>query len=733
MKRKTLSILTILAISTSSLPAYAEQMTLQQGEYGVDVSEHNQPLDFATLKTQGNKYAMIRLGYGAQENESQRDKALEKHVKSARDSRTPILAFYHYSYAKTLDQAKSEADQSIRHLQLVNAEKGSYVVYDIEQFGKTAVTDDLNEMIKAYFDKIVAAGYKPMLYTGYNFYYENLDAEKIKDYDKWIAHYGAVQPANNENELLKADPTLKDKINAIPNTRVWQFSSTSTWSGYSGNLDKNVLLTDVTFQNNLPAVAETPKEYRVEHIDERGDTLATEKFDDVEKAKAARYNGESQFKWLRSEQNGNVIKHHYKHKSWNVIARNETTGETIDNVNLSSSEEFDAFNDRKYENAEREFLSADTKIEDATYTRILKYRNRVVQPSQPAPIEKKYKVRHVDESTGEEISAKDVDNLEAANNDVLDEETYFYKGSATKEELNVVTVTKKWSKKSWTVRYVSETGEELSTESLNSKKEYDDYQPNEKEYVVIESKSTMKNGVYEKVYKVKKHVIAEVEPEKPQPQPQPEPEKPKEPEKPAEPEKPQPQPQPQPQPEPDAPIKPEKPTEKPKEPEKPAEPEKPKEEPQKPSEKPAEPEKPAEKPKEEPKKPAEEPQKPSEKPAEKPKEKPKKPAEEPQKPSEKSSEKPAEKPKEETQKQSDKSTSSKEESQIKPQKTKDDSKKDVASKDEAINAKPVANQYAETGEQTVAGLSAFGVLILSFLFGREFLEKRARRNDRDTE
>ena len=692
MKRKTLSILTILAISTSSLPAYAEQMTLQQGEYGVDVSEHNQPLDFATLKTQGNKYAMIRLGYGAQENESQRDKALEKHVKSARDSRTPILAFYHYSYAKTLDQAKSEADQSIRHLQLVNADKGSYVVYDIEQFGKTAVTDDLNEMIKAYFDKIVAAGYKPMLYTGYNFYYENLDAEKMKDYDKWIAHYGAVQPANNENELLKADPTLKDKINAIPNTRVWQFSSTSTWSGYSGNLDKNVLLTDVTFQNNLPAVAETPKEYRVEHIDERGDTLSTEKFDDVEKAKAARYNGEYQFKWLRSEQEGNVIKHHYKRKYWNVIARNETTGETIDTVHLTSPGEFDAFDYRKYENAEREFLTADIQIEDTTYTRILKYRNRAVQPSQPKPIEKKYKVRHIDEATGEEISAKDVENLEAANIDVLDEETYFYKGSATKEELNVVTVTKKWSKKSWTVKYVSETGEELATEKLNSKKEYDDYQPNEKEYVVLESNSSMKNGVYEKTYTVKKHVIAEVEPEKPQPQPQPEPEKPKEPEK-------------------------------------PAEPEKPKEEPQKPSEKPAEPEKPAEKPKEEPKKPAEEPQKPSEKPAEKPKDKPKKPAEEPQKPSEK----PSEKPKEEPQKQSDKSNSSKEEPQIKPQKTKDGAKKDIESKDESINAKPVANQYAETGEQTVAGLSAFGVLILSFLFGREFLEKRARRNDRDTE
>lgn len=727
MKRKTLSILTILAISTSSLPAYAEQMTLQQGEYGVDVSEHNQPLDFATLKTQGNKYAMIRLGYGAQENESQRDKALEKHVKSARDSRTPILAFYHYSYAKTLDQAKSEADQSIRHLQLVNADKGSYVVYDIEQFGKTAVTDDLNEMIKAYFDKIVAAGYKPMLYTGYNFYYENLDAEKMKDYDKWIAHYGAVQPANNESELLKADPTLKDKINAIPNTRVWQFSSTSTWSGYAGNLDKNVLLTDVTFQNNLPAAAEDPKEYRVEHIDERGDVLSTEKFDDEEKAKAARYNGEYQFKWLRSEQNGNVIKHHYKRKYWNVIARNETTGETIDTVHLTSPGEFDAFDYRKYENAEREFLTADMQIEDTTYTRILKYRNRAVQPSQPTPIEKKYKVRHIDESTGEEISAKDVDNLEAANNDALDEETYFYKGSATKEELNVVTVTKKWSKKSWTVKYITESGEELSTESLNSKKDYDDYQPNEKEYVVLESKSTMKNGVHEKTYTVKKHVIAEVEPEKPQPQPQPEPEKPKEPEKPAEPEKPQPQPKPQPEPEQDAPIKPEKPAEKPTEPEKPAEPEKPKEEP----------EKPAEKPKEEPKKPADEPQKPSEKPAEKPKEKPKKPAEEPQKPSEKPSEKPADKPKEEPKKPAEEpqkpSEKLAEKPKEEPKKSKDKSDRAASDKDEAIKAKPVANQYAETGEQTVAGLSAFGVLILSFLFGREFLEKRARRNDRDTE
>ena len=509
MKRKTIAALTVATLISSNLPAYAENMTLNQGSYGVDVSEHNRGVDFATLKTQNNKFAIIRLGYGAANNESQRDKLLAENVKKAKDSGTPILAFYHYSYAKNLAQATEEADQAIRHLKQVNANLGTYVVYDIEQYGRNAVTDDLNEMIIAFFNKIEAAGYKPMLYTGYNFYYENLNAEKMKKYDKWIAHYGATQPTNDENELLRSDPNLKNKIISIPNSKIWQFSSTSQWKGYAGNLDKNVLLMDTSFENNLPrSIAPSPaapKEYTVEHVDENGRVLSSSKTDDLERAKNLRLDSED-YVWTGATQQGNVVRHQYKHKSWTVIYKNKKTQEVIKTMKVNSQTEYD--NDRlltALEDKSREYVGFEKAMKQGDYTKTIWYRDIETTPA-PAPEAKKtYKVIHDDETTGREISSKTVETLGAATDDLLDTDRYFYKGSKTIDDGNTVTVKKIWVPKTWTVTYVTEDGSQVAQKSLKSQAEYDAVQDEKSElYTVIGTTHSMKNGQYTKRLTVKK-------------------------------------------------------------------------------------------------------------------------------------------------------------------------------------------------------------------------------------
>ena len=509
MKRKTIAALTVATLISSNLPAYAENMTLNQGSYGVDLSEHNRGVDFATLKTQNNKFAIIRLGYGASDNESQRDKLLAENVKKAKDSGTPILAFYHYSYSKTIAQANEEANQAIRHLKQVNANSGTYVVYDIEQYGRNAVTDDLNEIITTFFNKIEAAGYKPMLYTGYNFYYENLNAEKMKKYDKWIAHYGATQPTNNENELLRSDPNLRNKIISIPNAKIWQFSSTSQWSGYTGNLDKNVLLMDTSFENNLPrsitSAPAVPKEYTVEHVDENGRVLSSSKTADLERAKNLRLDSED-YVWIGSTQQGSIVRHQYKHKSWTVVYKNKKTQEVIKTMKVNSQAEYDDDNLlTALEDKSREYVGFDKVMKQGDYTKTIWYRDIETAPA-PAPESKKtYKVIHADENTDREISSKTVETLGAATDDQLDTSRYFYKGSKTIEDGNTVTVKKIWVPKTWTVTYVTEDGSQVAQKSLKSQAEYDAVQDEKSElYTVIGMTHSMKNGQYAMQLTVKK-------------------------------------------------------------------------------------------------------------------------------------------------------------------------------------------------------------------------------------
>lgn len=507
MKRKTIAALTVATLISSNLPVYAENMTLNQGSYGVDVSEHNRGVDFATLKTQNNKFAIIRLGYGAADNESQRDKLLADNVKKAKDSSTPILAFYHYSYAKNLAQATEEANQAIRHLKQVNANPGTYVVYDIEQYGRNAVTDDLNEMIITFFNKIEAAGYKPMLYTGYNFYYENLNAEKMKKYDKWIAHYGATQPTNNENELLRSDPALRNKIMSIPNTKIWQFSSTSQWTGYAGNLDKNVLLMDTSFENNLPrsitSSPAVPKEYTVENVDENGRVLSSSKTADLEQAKNLRLDSED-YVWTGATQSGNVVRHQYKHKSWTVVYKNRKTQEVIKTMTVNSQAEYDNENLlTALENSSREYVGFEKAMRLGDYTKTIWYRDKETAPARET--KKIYKVIHTDESSGREISSKTVETLGAATDDQLDTSRYFYKGSKTIEDGNTVTVKKMWVPKTWTVTYVTEDGSQVAEKSLKSQAEYDAIQDAHSElYTVVGMTHQMKNGQYHKRLTVKK-------------------------------------------------------------------------------------------------------------------------------------------------------------------------------------------------------------------------------------
>ena len=81
---------------------------------GVDISEFNGNVDMNQLKKQGYDFVIIRLGYGSDQTD-QDDNMFETNVKKAEAAGLDWGA-YIYSYALTVNEAKSEANHTLRML-----------------------------------------------------------------------------------------------------------------------------------------------------------------------------------------------------------------------------------------------------------------------------------------------------------------------------------------------------------------------------------------------------------------------------------------------------------------------------------------------------------------------------------------------------------------------------------------------------------------------------------------
>ena len=95
---------------------------------GIDVSQHQGKIDWEMVKISGIDFAVIRCGYGMDQTDQDDDQWL-RNVSECERLGIPY-GVYLYSYADTVEKAKSEADHVIR---LIKDKKLSYpVYYDLE-------------------------------------------------------------------------------------------------------------------------------------------------------------------------------------------------------------------------------------------------------------------------------------------------------------------------------------------------------------------------------------------------------------------------------------------------------------------------------------------------------------------------------------------------------------------------------------------------------------------------
>lgn len=190
---------------------------------GIDVSVFQGNIDWTKVKAAGIQFAIIRCGYGS-DLTKQDDSKFKQNVTGCKDNDIPF-GVYLYSYADSIEKAKSEAAHVLRLLKGINLQMP--VFYDLEDantVGKCS-TKTIGDIAETFVNAIRAVGYKAGIYANLDWFNNKLTDKRFDAWDKWVAQYNAK--CTYKGEYVG-----------------WQYSSTGRVDGISGNVDLDEFYVD---------------------------------------------------------------------------------------------------------------------------------------------------------------------------------------------------------------------------------------------------------------------------------------------------------------------------------------------------------------------------------------------------------------------------------------------------------------------------------------------------------
>ena len=159
---------------------------------GVDVSSHQQEIDWELVAANGVEFAMIRVGYrGYTEGEIQPDEYFVQNIEGARAAGLDVGVYF---FSQALDEQEA-IDEANYVLEQIKDYPLSYpVIFDWEDIEADARTDGMDsvQLTKnaiAFCDTIEQAGYRAGVYFNQRFGYEEFALESLQDYVFWLAEY----------------------------------------------------------------------------------------------------------------------------------------------------------------------------------------------------------------------------------------------------------------------------------------------------------------------------------------------------------------------------------------------------------------------------------------------------------------------------------------------------------------------------------------------------------------
>ena len=185
---------------------------------GMDVSYWQGLINWERVKADDIDFAILRCGYVKTLGRPQVDQQWKRNAQECERLGIPY-GVYIYSYAKTVEAAKAEADH------VINTLKGfspTYPVYfDLEEKSLESTSNRmlLANMASAFCDKIAAAGYTPGIYANTNWWNNYLTDPVFDQWERWLAQY------NSKCSYTRGS------------YRLWQCSASGKVDGIVGNVD----------------------------------------------------------------------------------------------------------------------------------------------------------------------------------------------------------------------------------------------------------------------------------------------------------------------------------------------------------------------------------------------------------------------------------------------------------------------------------------------------------------
>ena len=210
---------------------------------GVDVSKYQGSIDWAKVKEDGIRFAILRVG-SSNNNGVYIDPYFEENYLGCIANGIAVGA-YIFTYADTESEQNEEI---LKFLPALTGKTFKYPIFvDVEYSGlATLGASQLSSLIKRYMDILDQKGFTPGWYSYTNFINSYIDKDMLKDYPLWVADYRSA--------LGYAGPY-----------DIWQYTSSGTVSGINGNVDMNRDYRGyIPFENeetvDEPQESETPNE-----------------------------------------------------------------------------------------------------------------------------------------------------------------------------------------------------------------------------------------------------------------------------------------------------------------------------------------------------------------------------------------------------------------------------------------------------------------------------------------
>ena len=200
---------------------------------GPDISKHNGQVNIKKVRDAGAKRVGIRVGYG----KGNVDQKYIVHAEACFNLNVEPLPYW-FSYAYTREMSKNEALEAIK--QVKKFWKTAPIAFDFEydsvnyarKNGVAITKETATDLAIAFLREVKDAGYIPVLYTNKDYTTRYFDISEI------AAQLGTVYVwyARYTSQLTEAETGL---------AYVWQYTSSGSWAGISGNVDLNHFYTDL--------------------------------------------------------------------------------------------------------------------------------------------------------------------------------------------------------------------------------------------------------------------------------------------------------------------------------------------------------------------------------------------------------------------------------------------------------------------------------------------------------